>query len=34
MQATASRRQPQPGMTTNGHVDVDDDQLPLFAQTS
>ena len=30
MQATASRRQPQPGMSTNGHVDVDDDQLPLF----
>ncbi len=33
MQAAASRRQPQPGMTTNGHVDVEDDQLPLF-QTS
>ena len=30
MQAAASRRQPQPGMTTNGHVDVEDDQLPLF----
>ncbi|MGO9973427.1 MAG: hypothetical protein ACLP01_11595 [Solirubrobacteraceae bacterium] len=30
MQAGASRRQPQPGMSANGHVDVEDDQLPLF----
>jgi hypothetical protein len=34
MQATASRRQPQPSMSTNGHIDVDveDQQLPLFSQ--
>ncbi len=32
MQAAASCRQPQPGMTTNGHLDVKDDQLPLFGE--
>ena len=33
MSATASSRQPQPGVSGNGHVHVVDDQLPLFAQT-
>ena len=32
MAATASRRQPQPGVSGNGHVDVEDDQLPLFGE--
>jgi len=30
MQAGASRRQPQPGVSDNGHVRVDEEQLPLF----
>ena len=33
MQATASRRQPQPGLAGNGHIDADDEQLPLFAHS-
>ena len=32
MTATSARRQPQPGVSGNGHVDVEDDQLPLFAE--
>jgi hypothetical protein len=34
MIASASRRQPAPGVSGNGHVDVDDDQLPLFEEVS
>jgi DNA (cytosine-5)-methyltransferase 1 len=30
MQADASRRQPQPGISGNGHVRVQEEQLPLF----
>jgi len=30
MQADASRRQPQPGVSDNGHIRVDEEQLPLF----
>jgi DNA (cytosine-5)-methyltransferase 1 len=33
MHATASRRQPQPGLAGNGHIDVEDEQLPLFARS-
>ena len=32
MTATSSRGQPQPGVSGNGHVDVEDDQLNLFAE--
>ena len=31
MTAGSTRRQPQPGVSANGHVDVEDDQLQLFA---
>ena len=33
MTATTSRRQPQPGVSANGHIDLEDDQLQLFAGT-
>ena len=33
-QATASRKQPQPGISNNGHIEVKDDQLPLFTHAS
>ena len=34
MAATASSRQPQPGVSGNGHIDVEDDQLRLFGEAS
>ena len=34
MTASASRRQPAPGVCANGHVDLDDEQLQLFASSS
>jgi hypothetical protein len=34
MQAAASRAQPQPGMSANAHVDIDDQQLPLSGRVS
>ena len=32
MTAGSTRRQPQPGVSGNGHLDLEDDQLQLFAQ--
>ena len=31
MTAGSTRRQPQPGVSANGHIDLEDDQLQLFA---
>ena len=31
MTAGSTRRQPQPGVLSNGHIDLEDDQLQLFA---
>jgi len=31
MTATSSNRQPQPGVSGDGHIDLEDEQLPLFA---
>jgi hypothetical protein len=31
MTAGSTRRQPQPGVSVNGHIDHQDDQLHLFA---
>jgi hypothetical protein len=31
MTAGSTRRQPQPGVPANGHIDLEDDQLQLFA---
>ena len=31
MTAASTRRQPQPGVSANGHLDLEDDQLQLFA---
>jgi len=33
MIATSSRRQAQPGSPDTGHVDVEDEQLPLFGES-
>ena len=32
MAATSSSRQPQPGVSGNGHVEIEDDQLLLFGE--
>ena len=34
MTAGSTRRQPQPGVSANGHIDLEDDQLQLFGEAS